>query len=82
VSSSYHPETDGQTEVVNRCLETYLRCFATKQPRNWSEWLAWAELWYNTKFHVSTGTTPFEAVYDRKPPIMIQFLRGKPRWKL
>jgi len=79
MSSAYHPETDGQTEVINRCLESYLRCFATDQPRSWSIWIPWAEFWYNTTFHGSTGMSPFEVVYGRKPPSVFQFIPGEIR---
>ncbi|GKB65289.1 ty3-gypsy retrotransposon protein, partial [Tanacetum coccineum] len=78
MSTAYHPQTDGP-EVVNRCLETYLRCFAQEQPRTWSTYLPWAEFSYNTRFHSAAGTTPFKAVYGRDPPTIVPFVRGETR---
>ena len=47
MSSSYRPQTDGQTEAVNKCLETYLRCFVTDKKNKWVQWLHLVEWWYN-----------------------------------
>jgi hypothetical protein len=67
MSSSYHPETDGQTERVNQCFEGYLHCFAHACPTKWIQWLSLAEFWYNTSMHSALGKSPFEVLYGRPP---------------
>nr|GEU68824.1 reverse transcriptase [Tanacetum cinerariifolium] len=77
MSTAYHPQSNGQTEVVNRCLECYLRCMTGEQPKQWMKWLSLAEWWYNTNFHTSVHTTPYEAVYGKSPPIHIPYIGGE-----
>lgn len=48
LSTSCHPEMDGQTEIVNKTIEGYLWASVHDNPRSWLELLPWAELWYNT----------------------------------
>lgn len=47
MSSAYHPQSDGQSEAPNKCLEMFLRCFTFQNPKSWFKVLAWAEYWYN-----------------------------------
>ena len=43
----------------------------------WSWWLSWAELCYNTSFQLTIGMTPFEVIYSRPPPTLKQFMLGE-----
>nr|GEW21734.1 hypothetical protein [Tanacetum cinerariifolium] len=76
-STAYHPQSDGQTEVVNRCLECYIRCMTWEKPNEWAKWLSLAEYWYNTNFHTSINTTPFEAVYGQPSTSSILYSPGQ-----
>ena len=67
MSSAYHPQTDGQTERVNQCMETFLRCFVHATPVKWFEWLHLAEFWYNSSWHSALDRSPFEALYGYSP---------------
>jgi len=57
MSTSYH----GQSEIVNKCLETYLRCFSQDRPTHW---------------HASIKLTPYEVVYGVPPPRLLTYVPG------
>jgi hypothetical protein len=66
-SSTYHPQTHGQTEVVNMSLGNLLRSLVTEQGRQWDQILAQAEFAFNNSMNKTTGKTPFEIVYGIQP---------------
>ena len=76
MSTAFHPQTDGQSEVVNKVIAMYLRCVTGDRPRAWVDWLAWAEYCYNTSFHTALRATPFEVVYGRPPPPILPYTPG------
>lgn len=67
MSSSYHLQTDGETERLNQCLKTYLRCLVQACPSKWAQWLSLAKYWYNTTYHSALDKTPFEVLYGYPP---------------
>jgi hypothetical protein len=67
MNSSYHPQTYGQTECVNQCLESFLRCDVDSYPITCHKWISLAHYWYNTSFHTALGLTPFEVLYGYPP---------------
>ncbi|MBW0460298.1 hypothetical protein O181_000013 [Austropuccinia psidii MF-1] len=58
-STTYHPQTNGQTEHLNKTLEDYLRHFCTFWQSNWEALLPMAELCFNNNHSASTGFSPF-----------------------
>jgi hypothetical protein len=62
-----HPQTDGQTEVVNRSLGDLLRSLVTEHHSSWDNILPQAEFAYNDSVNRSTGKSPFQIVYGTQP---------------
>ena len=74
MSTTDHPQTDGQTERVNRVVEDILRSVA--EPTEWSKQLPLVEFAINNSVHASTGETPFYLNGLRHPRTPVSFVRG------
>ena len=67
MSSAYHPQSDGQTEVTNRSLGDMLRCLVGSNIRSWESILCQAEFAHNHAVNRSTSFSPFRIVYGIVP---------------
>jgi hypothetical protein len=74
-STSYHPQTDGQTERYNRMIEQTLRMYVQPHGRDWEKLLPMCEFAINNNHHSSIGTTPFYLNYGFHPrtPLSLSF---------
>jgi hypothetical protein len=66
-ATRHHPQSNGQTERLNRTLKQMLRAFADYQQTNWEPMLPNLEFAYNDSIHSATSKTPFELLYGMHP---------------
>jgi hypothetical protein len=77
LSTSFHPQTDGQTERMNQTIEQYLRIYCNYQQDNWHDNLPLAEFAYNNAFQSSIRCSPFYANYGYHPRFTVDLRRTK-----
>jgi translation initiation factor IF-1 len=77
-STTCHPQTDGQTEVVNHTLSTMLRAILKSNLKFWEECLPHIEFAYKRSIHSTMKLSPFQLVYGFNPHVPIDLLSLPP----
>jgi transposase InsO family protein len=67
LSTAFHPQTDGQTEIMNQYIDQRLRPFVNYYQDNWSELIPLMDYAQLTLPHESIGMSPFELNYGYAP---------------
>lgn len=67
MSSSFHPQTDGATEIINKVLKQMIRAYTDEKQTNWAEHLPYFEFAYNNSINSTTKYTPFFLLYGQHP---------------
>jgi len=62
-----HPQCNAHAEVFNKTLAKYLASFVDESTLDWEQYLPALQFSYNTSYHSTISTTPFELLYGMKP---------------
>lgn len=76
LTTAYHPQADGQTEVLNQYLEIAVRAYINDSKSNWSRILPHLQFSYNTTPHTATRYSPAYLVFGYEPNRPITYLTG------
>ena len=67
MTSSYHPQANGQTERANQEVEKYIRLYVNRRQTNWARHLPMAEFAINSRPAAAHSLPPFEVTYGYLP---------------
>ena len=76
-STTSHPQTNGQTEVVNRTVVHLLQGYCGKHPKLWDEHIPYGKLAYNRAVHSFIQSSPFETFFGSLPKDLLEMVFGK-----
>jgi hypothetical protein len=76
MSTNYHPQIDGQIEIVNKWVEGYSRNYVGGKQHTWVRWLHMGEYCYNTTYHMSIHISPFRDLYGYDTPSFVETVFG------
>ena len=72
MSTVFHPQTDGQTERLNREINTYLCIYVSDRQQDWAKWIKIAQfVWNNTVLSVMTDS-PFGITRSYSPRLRME----------
>ena len=75
--TTFHPQTDDQTKVLNRIVVHLIRGYCNKHPKLWDEHLCYVQHVYNQAKNSSTQRSPFETCLGYLPKYPLDFVFGK-----
>jgi hypothetical protein len=76
-SIAFHPQTDEQTEVVNRTMVLLFRGYYSKHLKLCDEHIPYVQHAYNRALHSSTQSSPFETCFGYLPKVPLDLMYGR-----
>jgi hypothetical protein len=78
MSTSRHHQTDGSSEIMNRMIENYLKCYCCYRQKDWDELLPYAEFAYISAVSEDLGMSPFEIDLGWVPKSPLELFSASP----